>query len=40
MFEAIKIVSTIECVRGFVLKIWINIRQSKLIVVSLAKREF
>ena len=36
MFEGIKIVTTLECVKGFVLKDWTNIRQSKLTVISLS----
>ena len=40
VFEGIKIVSTLECFRGFVPKCWTNVRQSKLTVVSLAKRTF
>ena len=34
MFEGIKIVSTLDCVWGFVPKSWINVRESKLTVVS------
>ena len=37
MFEGIKIVTTLECVRGFVLKGWTNVRQSMLTVTSLSK---
>ena len=40
MFEVIKIVNTLECVRGFVPKGWINIRQSILTVISLSKWTF
>ena len=38
VFEGIKIVNTLECVRGFIPKSWTNARQSKLPVVNLAKR--
>ena len=40
MFEGIKIVSTLDFVRGFVPKSWTNVRQSKLTVVSLTKWTF
>ena len=40
MFEGIKIVSTLECVRGFILKRWTGIRQSKLTGISLTKLTF
>ena len=40
VFEGIKIVNTLECVRGFIPKSWTNARQSKLPVVNLAKRKF
>ena len=37
MFEGIKIVTTLECVRGFAPKGWTNGRQSLLTVISLLK---
>ena len=37
MFEGIKIVITLVCVRGLVPKGWTNIRQSILTVTSLSK---
>ena len=40
MFEGIKIVTTLECVWGFVPKGWTNIRQSTLTVISLSKWTF
>ena len=40
MFEGIKIVTTLEYVKGLVPKGWTNIRQSKLIVISLTKWRF
>ena len=40
MFEGIKIVTTLECVRGFVPKGWTNVRQSMLTVISLSKWTF
>ena len=40
MFERIKIVSTLECVRSFVTKSWTSVRQSTLTVVSLTKWTF
>ena len=40
VFEGIKIVSALECFRGFVPKSWTNVRQSKLTLISLAKRTF
>lgn len=36
MFGGIKIVTALTCLRGFVPKGWINIRQSKLAVISLS----
>ena len=40
VFEGTKIFSVLECFRGFVPNSWTNVRQSKLIVVSLAKKAF
>ena len=40
MFEVIKIVTTLERVRGLVPKGWINIMQSTLTVISLSKLTF
>ena len=40
MFEGIKIVTTLEYVRGFVPKGWTNVRQSMLTVISLLKWTF
>ena len=40
MFEGIKIVTAIECVKGFVSKIWTNVKQSELTVISLTKWTF
>ena len=40
VFEGIKIVSALECFKGFVPKSWPNVRQSKPTVVSLAKWTF
>ena len=40
MFEGIKIVTAIECVRGFVSKIWTSVKQSELTVISLTKWTF
>lgn len=37
MYEGIKIVSMLECIRGFATKCWINIRQSKMTIISLSK---
>ena len=39
VFEGIKIVSVLEFFRGFVPKIWTNVRQTKLTIVSLAKKD-
>ena len=39
MFEGVKIVTTLECVRGFVPKGWTNVRQM-LTVISLLKWTF
>ena len=35
MFEGIKIVTTLDCVSGFVPKGWTNIRHSILIIITL-----
>ena len=40
VFEGFKIVTTFECVRGLVPKVWANIRQSILTVISLSKWTF
>ena len=40
MFDDIKIVTTLEYVRGFVPKGWTNIRQSTLTVISISKWTF
>ena len=40
VFEGIKIVSTVDCVLGFVPKCWTNVRERKLTVVSFAKGHF
>ena len=40
MFEGIKIVTTLECVKSFAPEGWTNIRQSILTVISLSKWTF
>ena len=40
IFEGIKIVTMLQCVRGFIPKGWTNVRQSMLTVVNLSKWTF